>query len=769
MSSTAAGRPGAGPVEVAARRILEDGLRDGGSAFTPGQKVWTTDAADELDRCYVQRLDLGAGTFLEKLRSQLEEASPEAVQLAAELLYLNALPLHNVSGKAKRTRITGVLSWLPELVVIPADLDAALDFGVFSGGVGFNTMLWLQLVHLVAFVQAWWRQDEAARAEALTDPWAWKRFVESVGGGNAPSQRNALKYLAFPETFQPIVNVGHRSRIRDAYKNLLPGPPDDIDKDLFVIHKKLQEQSERPVDFYADPWVSAWRPTTTPIAGRHAWLVRSAAGDPASVTERWLAEGFVAMSASKLRPLPAGVKLETVRDAVSSDYSSVEYVRQAELASGFHVFLSLMEPGDVVASLAHDMLQLGIVGQGEPWFEESDIAGRLRRRVTWHTSDVPLPVADLPNPLPTHLATQGAVVDLSEDLDVLLALMQPDQGDDRVEGESNVVVADEAPSLKQATEQFAKDLYVGRKFLQEYIDLLTDRQQVIFYGPPGTGKTFLAERLARFLADAGRLESERVALVQFHPSTSYEDFIEGYRPGEGDSEGKVSFRLTPGPLSRLVAAARDDAGRPYFLIIDEINRANLAKVFGELYYLLEYRDSGIQLLYRPGKPFTLPRNVFVIGTMNTADRSIALVDAAMRRRFAFIELHPDAEPVQGLLRRWLIANHKDTRRADLLQALNARIDDRDFKIGPSYLMKGDAERGGGLERVWTYSILPLLVEHHYGRLSPEGVEKKYGLTALHADLPSPATAHELADLGVAGADPALDATPESARSGDAAS
>jgi 5-methylcytosine-specific restriction enzyme B len=197
----------------------------------------------------------------------------------------------------------------------------------------------------------------------------------------------------------------------------------------------------------------------------------------------------------------------------------------------------------------------------------------------------------------------------------------------------------------------------------------------------------------------------------------------------------VSFELTPGPLSRLVSAAREDRSRPYFLLIDEINRANLAKVFGELYYLLEYRDSGIQLLYRPGKPFTLPPNVFLIGTMNTADRSIALVDAAMRRRFAFVELHPDDEPVKGLLRRWL--GKRDATRADLLDALNARIEDHDFKIGPSYLMKADAEREGGLARVWRYSILPLLVEHHYGRLSPTQVEQKYGLAALQGDLPKP--------------------------------
>jgi len=152
MTSTAAGRPGAVPVEAAARTVLDAGLRDGDSAFTPGQKVWTAAVADELNRCYVQHLDIGTGTFLEKLRSQLDGAGPLAVQLAAELLYLNVLPLSNVAGNAKRARITTVLKWVPEPATIPANLDSALDSGVFNGGIGFNTTFWAQLVHLIAFV-----------------------------------------------------------------------------------------------------------------------------------------------------------------------------------------------------------------------------------------------------------------------------------------------------------------------------------------------------------------------------------------------------------------------------------------------------------------------------------------------------------------------------------------------------------------------------------------------------------------------------------------
>jgi 5-methylcytosine-specific restriction enzyme B len=148
------------------------------------------------------------------------------------------------------------------------------------------------------------------------------------------------------------------------------------------------------------------------------------------------------------------------------------------------------------------------------------------------------------------------------------------------------------------TADFAQALLTDREELAKVADLLWERKQVILYGPPGTGKTYLASKLARHLTDDGA-----VKVVQFHPSYTYEDFFEGFRPEPGGS-GTLTFTLRAGPFRDFAEVAADNPTTAYILIIDEINRANVAKVFGELYFLLEYRDESISLQYSPDKEFT---------------------------------------------------------------------------------------------------------------------------------------------------------------------
>ena len=313
------------------------------------------------------------------------------------------------------------------------------------------------------------------------------------------------------------------------------------------------------------------------------------------------------------------------------------------------------------------------------------------------------------------------------------------------EPDDDVVDSDGDASLEVGRARFSRvdaalaaSLHMPEAWLQETLDLIERRKQVILYGPPGTGKTFLAQALSKHVTDGTDGET---TIVQFHPTYSYEDFFEGFRPVANDESGNLAFTLRKGPLRRLADAAAANPEANYFLVIDEINRGNIAKVFGELYFLLEYRDSEISLLYSD-EPFTLPSNIFVIGTMNTADRSIAMLDAAMRRRFAFIELHPETSPVDNVLAGWVATQRLQDDRAELLRRLNAAIADHDAKVGPSFLMRDlDAD---GLADVWRYEILPLLAEHHYG----DGVdlEARYGLAALRRQAaPSVADGAEGAD------------------------
>ncbi len=260
----------------------------------------------------------------------------------------------------------------------------------------------------------------------------------------------------------------------------------------------------------------------------------------------------------------------------------------------------------------------------------------------------------------------------------------------------------------------ARELLCDVGFLNDVVALLEDKRQVVLYGPPGTGKTFFAQRLAKALTSS----ADARTLVQFHPAYSYEDFFEGFRPHVG-GDGHMTYKLTPGPLVRLAERAEEWRGEKHVMVIDEINRANLPRVLGELLYLLEYRDEEIQTQYRPDDTFSLPSNLWFIGTMNTADRSIALIDAAMRRRFHFVPFFPNHGPTAGLLHRWMQRNSPEQEWvAGLVDKVNADLAEQmggdHSLIGPSHFMKSDLDKDG-LRRIWEFNIEPLIEDQLFGR------------------------------------------------------
>ena len=311
----------------------------------------------------------------------------------------------------------------------------------------------------------------------------------------------------------------------------------------------------------------------------------------------------------------------------------------------------------------------------------------------------------------------------------------PRNQDSEVDRHEEDVTAPETTSLQDLADELMFD--VG--FLERVEQLLEDKRQVIFQGPPGTGKTYTAKKLAACLAGS----KERVRLVQFHPSYAYEDFVQGFRPKLRD--GQPGFELKDGPLLEMAEMARKEPGAKHFLVIDEINRGNLAKVFGEMYFLLEYRDEKMGLQYsESGEMFAMPENLYIIGTMNTADRSIALVDLALRRRFYFVEFHPDKEPVKGLLLRWLEAKNPDMAwAAGIVDEANKRLADKEAAIGPSYLMKeGLDEEKANL--IWEHNVLPYVEEHLYGQ--PERLDE-FGFDRLRGGSDSGGGADEPGENG----------------------
>ncbi|MCC2545967.1 AAA family ATPase [Hymenobacter sp. BT175] len=264
-----------------------------------------------------------------------------------------------------------------------------------------------------------------------------------------------------------------------------------------------------------------------------------------------------------------------------------------------------------------------------------------------------------------------------------------------------------------------REVFVAEEKLADALTALRRRRNLVLQGPPGTGKTFLARRLAWLLL--GATDAARIELVQFHPSYSYEDFVQGFRP---DAKGR--FLLTPGVLLDVCRRAQADPARPYVLLIDELNRGNLSRIFGELLLLLEADKRGpahaVRLPYAAATEarFFVPENVYFIGTMNTADRSLAPLDYALRRRFAFVPMQPEFGVLfQALLAGQGVPPPVIERLVGRLTELNQTIaDDPDlgpgYRIGHSYFCQppaGSEDAEHWLRLILEQEIAPLLDEY----------------------------------------------------------
>lgn len=271
-----------------------------------------------------------------------------------------------------------------------------------------------------------------------------------------------------------------------------------------------------------------------PTVPRRAWLVRGNNVNGKDLVPGWLTDGWISLPTTNLRRVEAGLSRDELKPIVDEDYAHASYDVKLEKLDDFHAFLTRMQDGHLVVTVDQERLYVGTLVD-EARYQQSTGESNLVRDVAWVPGDG-IDYGDLPAELVTKLKIQRDVMDLTQQLDTIEGLLD-------TEGEQVRPPTVKKVALRDATPELASELHVPQEWLQECIDLLNDRPQLIFYGPPGTGKTYLAQKIAKHVA------GENVRLVQFHPAYSYEDFFEGYRPTE---EG--GFKLKPGPLRKVVSS-----------------------------------------------------------------------------------------------------------------------------------------------------------------------------------------------------------------------
>lgn len=442
---------------------------------------------------------------------------------------------------------------------------------------------------------------------------------------------------------------------------------------------------------------------TADAAAPHYWLY--AAGDGSVNWERDYAEGIMAIGWSELGDLSAYGSKDEVRAAMRRLYGGTGSYRNQVLATW--QFVNEVKPGDVVfvKKGLKKVVGRGIV-EGEYTYDERRGEFCHIHKVRWTDK------GEWEHPDQYVVKTLTDMTPYTEFLKKMQALF------DENKTEASLDTGEEGNIYEPYTaEDFLQDVYMEAGRYSSLKSLLLTKKNVILQGAPGVGKTFAAKRLAYSIM--GEKDASRVQMVQFHQSYSYEDFIMGFRPTE------TGFTLKRGVFYEFCRKAAED-DRPYFFIIDEINRGNLSKIFGELFMLIESDKRGVelQLLYAD-EQFSIPGNVYIIGMMNTADRSLAMLDYALRRRFAFFEMPPAFASSGFQAYKAKINNIKFNRLIETVERLNERIAEdeslgKDFQIGHSYFCVNININDEWLRSVVEFELIPLLKEYWFDE--PENVK-----------------------------------------------
>jgi len=421
-------------------------------------------------------------------------------------------------------------------------------------------------------------------------------------------------------------------------------------------------------------------------------------GEGSSLWEEFYEKGIMAIGWGYIGDLRSFDSKDAMKQKMKELHDpSLSYMNSAHAT---WQFANEIKVGDIVFAKKGrgQIIGRGVVASDYEYDESAEEYKNIRR-VEWTHK------GEWPHPGQAGVKTLTDITPYTDYVEQLCALFI---GDDDTEEEERVV---EYPPY--SAEDFLTDVYMQDEEYDTLVNLIRTKKNIILQGAPGVGKTYAAKRLAYSMM--GVKDQNRVMMVQFHQSYSYEDFIEGYRPAAN------GFVLNKGAFYKFCKTAEMDDENEYFFIIDEINRGNLSKIFGELFMLIESDKRGIQLqLLYSGEKFAVPKNVYIIGMMNTADRSLALLDYALRRRFAFYEMRPGFDTDGFREYRMGLGSEKFDRLIHCVESLNNVISADEslgdgFCVGHSYFCNLTAEKvtDRALSAIVEYELIPLLKEYWF--------------------------------------------------------
>tara|TARA_R110001599_G_scaffold29407_1_gene100455 strand:- start:31846 stop:34128 length:2283 start_codon:yes stop_codon:yes gene_type:complete len=739
------------------------------SVLAPETQIWTSKNLSQLEIHYVQNLDAGEGNFLEKLKGQLRESSTDSIKLMAEIMWLLMLFPSNIGAKQKRHNVQEIWSWSGDKL---ADSNSMLSDEIFEGigsaGMGFNNHRWRELVFVISAFSTWKQLSHQEQVRVLSDGWLFAQWLEDQPGARQRQLTHILPHLLFPDTFERISSSGDKVKILSALYNGNPRSwknenQSTVDRALLELRKQLEDESGGAIDFYSDGIKPRWAAEPTPKSqegeeqkamvfadamSNFLDAYGSARGGPYTTV------GRVAETMNALREWLKNCEPVAARETVSVKISVGQgnWTRTPWIAlldervttstqRGFYIVLLVADDLSVTyLTLNQGMNELVTrLGQREATEEMLRFAEVSRTKVaSLLGKDFKLDSSiDLQSQTSASSNYEAGTIaekayhtgsfpkdeEIIGDLELLLSayelLIEEDKHEPNATGVQN-----EPFGISDALE----DLFLQRGDVEEMLEIWRDKKNLIIQGAPGVGKSYISKRLAYCLI--GEKAPERVRMVQFHQSYSYEDFVRGYRPNEGGN-----FSLQDGIFYEFCLKAANDPDRDYVLIIDEINRGNLSKIMGELMLLVEAdkrekaenpkKEWVVRLAYShpDEEDFWVPDNLYILGMMNTADRSLSLVDYALRRRFAFKDLSPQfaSQGFKENLRAKNVPLELIEKIRSKMGELNAAIKADQVNLGPGFCIghsffvpqSAMTEALSWYKRVVQTEIYPLLREYWF--------------------------------------------------------